>query len=125
MRARAAGAVGLAATRGPGRAVALIGQDAALRRDIRQVLEAGALTLAGQEALLSMARRLVAEAGAFALAGQNIEFVVTVYDGLVVARLARRPAQIARVWDRAAVIGLPSDAQRVLVRLIIRGDDNL
>ncbi|MFN7451971.1 MAG: hypothetical protein ACK5R5_03600 [Alphaproteobacteria bacterium] len=106
-------------------AFALIGQDAALRRDIRQVVEAGAFTLAGQEALLSMARRLVAEAGAFALAGQDIEFVVPISGGLVVARLARRPAQIARPAHRPAVIGLPSDAPRVVVRLIIRGDDNL
>jgi hypothetical protein len=104
---------------------ALLGQDAALRRDIRQVVEAGAFTLAGQEALLSVARRLVAEAGAFALAGQNIEFVVPVSGGLVVARLARRPAQIARPSHRPAVIVLPSDAPRVVVRLIIRGDDNL
>ena len=44
---------------------------------------------------------------------------------LVRARLARRPAQIARAWHRPAVVLVPRMTHATRARLTIRGDDNL
>lgn len=104
---------------------ALTGQDAALRADRRLAADAGLFALAGQDAALRMARQLLAEAGVFVVSGQDVEFVVPVSAGAVLARFARRKAQVAQTWQRRAGRAVPVVSPAVRARLTIRGDDRL
>lgn len=104
---------------------AFTGQDAGLPVERRLAADAGLFALAGQDAALRMARQLLAEAGIFSLSGQDVEFIVPTSAGAVLARFARRKAQVAQAWDRRAARAVPVVSPAVRARITIRGDDRL